>query len=85
MDLTRILAGMESATAVPETSRLREERRRRGWSLTRVTALTGISTCDVSLIERGLRPAYPGWRRRLAEAYGLPEAELFPAVGVDAA
>jgi hypothetical protein len=61
-------------------SRLREERLRRGWSLTHVTTLTGIATGDLSAVERRLRPAFPGWRRRLSEAFGLPEAELFAEV-----
>jgi transcriptional regulator with XRE-family HTH domain len=60
--------------------RLRAERLRRGWSITRVTMLTGISAPDLSVVERGLRPAHPGWRRRLATAFKLPEAELFAEV-----
>jgi transcriptional regulator with XRE-family HTH domain len=57
--------------------RLRTERQRRGWSLTQLTALTSIATSDLSSLERGLRPAYPGWRRRIARAFRLPEEELF--------
>lgn len=60
-------------------SRLREERLRRGWSQTKVTMQTGISTTDVGLLERGLRPAYPAWRRKLSALYGIPEEELFSA------
>jgi transcriptional regulator with XRE-family HTH domain len=61
-------------------SRLRDERRRRGWSLTRVSALTGIAAQDISAVERGLKYAFPGWRRRLAAAYKLSERDLFPDV-----
>ena len=57
--------------------RLREERRRRGWSLTRLSALTGIAHSDLSQIERGLRQPFPGWQRRIARAFGMPAAELF--------
>jgi transcriptional regulator with XRE-family HTH domain len=57
---------------------LRRERLRRGWSQVKVCALTGISPSTLSLIERGLQPAYPGWQRRIAEAFGLPAEELFP-------
>ena len=60
--------------------KLRSERERRGWSLTRVTALTGIATNDLSMLERGLRPAFPGWRRRLARAFRLPASVLFAPV-----
>ena len=57
--------------------RLREERLRRGWSQTRVAALSGIASPDVSALERGVKPVYPGWRRRLAEVFGMTEEELF--------
>ena len=57
--------------------RLRTERKRRGWSQTFVTALTLIAQSDLSLVERGLRPAPPLWRRRLSQAFGIPEKELF--------
>jgi len=56
---------------------LRAERLRRGWSLTRVSGLTGIAAQDVSAVERGIRRAFPGWRRRLAAAFKLSERELF--------
>lgn len=60
-----------------DINRIRELRRARGWSLTRLSGLTGISAGDIGLVERGLRPAYPGWRRRIAEALGVPEPDLF--------
>lgn len=60
--------------------RLRLERQRRGWSQTRLTELTGISTSELSQIERGQRRAFPGWRRRIAAAFNLPEAYLFETV-----
>ncbi len=58
-------------------SKLREERLRRGWSLTKVTTLTGIATADISFLERGMRPAWPGWQQRLAHAFGMRPEELF--------
>jgi transcriptional regulator with XRE-family HTH domain len=64
----------EPTTANP----LREERLRRGWTQVKVCTLTGIAPSDLSLIERGLRPAFPGWRRRIAEAFGVPPEQLFP-------
>lgn len=65
------------------TLKLRGERQRRGWSLVDVTMKTGIASADVSLIERGLKPAYPGWRRRLSKAFGVPEVDLFAEVEND--
>lgn len=60
------------------TTRLRVERLQRRWTLTQLTQATGISTADISQMERGLRHAFPGWRARLSKAFGLPEETLFP-------
>jgi len=68
---------------VDMTLRLREERQRRDWSLVDVTMRTGISSADLSLVERGLKPAFPGWRRRIAKAFNMPESELFREVKGD--
>lgn len=57
--------------------RLRSERKARGWSLADVTVKTGIAESSLSLLERGLIPAYSGWQRRIARAFGLPADELF--------
>ena len=59
------------------SNRIRDERIRRGWSQTRLAALTEIAAQDISAIERGVQAAYPGWRRRLVGVFGIPEAELF--------
>lgn len=56
---------------------MRRERIRRGWSLTKLTVLTGIDSGALSRIERQIWPCGPGWRRRIAEAFGLPEEFLF--------
>lgn len=56
---------------------IREERLKRGWSLNRLSGLTGISTPDLSMLERGLRPPFPGWQRRLARVFRLSASELF--------
>jgi len=60
-----------------EVTKLRSERVRRGWSLLEVARRTGITPGDVSMVERGLRPAFPGWRRRLARAFQMSEQALF--------
>lgn len=56
---------------------MRNEREKRGWSLTDVCRMTGIAPTTLSEIEREMRHPYPGWRSKIAEAFGLPEAELF--------
>ncbi|MBA3642021.1 MAG: helix-turn-helix transcriptional regulator [Acidobacteria bacterium] len=40
--------------------RLKQERQRRGWSQTKLAGMTGISSPDLSALERGAKPAYPG-------------------------
>ena len=59
-------------------SRVREQRLRRRWSQTQLSARTGIAGSDISAIECGKRYVPPGWRRRLAAAFEMHEAELFP-------
>jgi plasmid maintenance system antidote protein VapI len=69
--------------ARPSTARvlrMRLERSRRGWSQTRLSALTGIAQSDLSAIETGRRPAGPDRRRRLASVFGVSEADLFVEV-----
>lgn len=61
-------------------SQLRAERLRRGWSQTRLSALTGIAQSDLSAIENSRRVPGAGWRRRLSRAFGMPETSLFPTV-----
>jgi len=58
-------------------SQLRVERKRRGWTLSQVSVVARIAVPDLSLLERGLRPAWPGWRRRLSQTFGVTEIELF--------
>jgi transcriptional regulator with XRE-family HTH domain len=59
---------------------LRVERQRRNWPLRKLSKQTGIAPTDLSRIERGLLAPWPGWRRRLAAAFGLPEGFLFAHV-----
>ena len=56
---------------------LKRERERRGWSQTKVTILTGIAQSDISAIEHERRVPGPAQRQRIADAFGLPEAQLF--------
>jgi transcriptional regulator with XRE-family HTH domain len=56
--------------------RLREERLRQKLSLHRLSMITGIAAPDLSNLERGLRPLYPGWRRRIARALKIKVENL---------
>ena len=37
----------------------------------------GIASTDLSMLERGLRPLFPGWRSRIARALGVSASALF--------
>jgi len=66
--------------------KLKEERKKRGWSQTKLSGLTGIASSDISSIESGWRRVFPGWKKRISEALGVhgPEAErLFEEVEAD--
>jgi transcriptional regulator with XRE-family HTH domain len=62
---------------------LRRVREGRGLSLTDVCRMTGIAPTTLSEIERSMRHVYPGWRKRIAEAFELPESKLFREVEND--
>ena len=53
-------------------------RKEKGISQLKLSFLTGISPGEISRIENLRLVAYPGWRKRFAEALGVTEAELFP-------
>jgi len=63
---------------------LQEVRKQKGLSQLRLSFLTGIPPSDISRIENGWLKPYPGWRKRLARALGVSEAELFPEGKSDA-
>lgn len=60
-------------------NRLKEARGEKGISQLKLAFLTGISPGDISRIECGWIRPYPSWRKRLAEALGTTESELFPS------
>ena len=60
--------------------RLSAERQRRGWSQAELARRTGIHPATISRLEAGKQFAYSGWRRRLAQALGVPGDELFEEV-----
>ncbi len=58
-------------------NKVREERMKRGLSINKLSQLTSIGASDLSMLERGQRPAYPGWRRRIARAFKMDSDFLF--------
>jgi transcriptional regulator with XRE-family HTH domain len=60
-------------------SALRQWRERRGWSLTEVSGLTGLSRSYLSRIERRQREPAAATKVLVARKLGAPVADLFPA------
>lgn len=60
---------------------LRKQRTKKGLSQLELTRRTGIAPNIISDLERGRAYPYPGWRKKLAAALEVPEADLFPEVG----
>lgn len=59
-------------------SRLKNEMASRNITKYRLAKMTGINSPDIYNLFQGVRPLYPGWRRRIAAALQVPEKELFP-------
>ncbi|HZA56633.1 MAG TPA: helix-turn-helix transcriptional regulator [Candidatus Udaeobacter sp.] len=55
---------------------IKNERLRRGWTLTKLSTLTNIAASDLSALENGKRPLYPGWRKRIERAMGVEITEF---------
>ncbi len=64
-----------------EDNNLAETRRKKGYSQFDLAKAANITQSIISDIELGKRYAYPGWRKRLAEALGVPEEQIFPVAG----
>lgn len=59
-------------------NKLRKARKEKGLSQLKLAFMTGIAPNEISRIENGWLKPYPGWRKRLSRALGVPEIELFP-------
>jgi len=62
---------------------VREVRKKQNMSALELARRAVMPPSSLSLVERGLLPAYPGWRKRIAQALGVSEDELFPEVQED--
>jgi transcriptional regulator with XRE-family HTH domain len=51
-------------------------RRNKNWTLRELSERAHISLSDLSKIERGTCPAWPNWRRRIANAFELENPEI---------
>ncbi len=60
----------------PDTlNKIMDEERMTNFSLS-IKAL--ISPADISQIRNGKKPCFPAWRKRIAKALCIKEAEIFP-------
>lgn len=60
--------------------RIQAERERQHLSQHRLAVLADVHPTTLSRLEAGKIYPYPGWRRRLGRALGVPEDELFEPV-----
>jgi transcriptional regulator with XRE-family HTH domain len=60
------------------TNNLKKIRHDKKLSQLKLAFLTGIGPSEISRIENGWIKPYPGWRKRLADALGVTEHQLFP-------
>jgi putative transcriptional regulator len=58
-------------------NRVRELRSERGWSQTVLTIKTRLTQSILSRIENGKLEPHPGWKRRIARAFGLSVESVF--------
>lgn len=56
---------------------IRVEATRQNMNIRKLAIKANIKPCDLYSVLTGNRPFYPGWRKRVSEALGIPEAELF--------
>ena len=61
--------------------RISVERERRGWSKTRLGIRADVNPVSIGQVELGRVPAWPAWRKRISQALGVPESELFDSNG----
>ncbi|NHM26331.1 helix-turn-helix transcriptional regulator [Desulfofundulus sp. TPOSR] len=59
-------------------NRIREIRQQKKMTQFELARRTGIHPVNLSKVESGVLRAYPGWRKRIAEALGVTEDEIFP-------
>lgn len=57
---------------------LKNQLKQKGWTRHKLAREAGICPSDVYAAMSGKREMFPGWRRRIADALKVPEAEIFP-------
>lgn len=62
------------------TNNLKEIRNFKRLSQFQLAKRADISPADISRLENGKIFAYPGWRKKLSEALGVTEIEIWPEI-----
>lgn len=57
---------------------LKELIKQKGLSQAKLSRIAEINQGDLCLVLNGKKPFYPGWRKRISEALGMSQEELFP-------
>lgn len=57
--------------------KLKREMERQGLNRNQLSIKAQITTSDLYAAMRGDKPFFPSWRKRVADALGVAEAELF--------
>lgn len=57
---------------------LKDEMERRSITGYRLSKMIGLRRSDLYCALKGIKPMYPGYKQRIAEALGRPVDELFP-------
>lgn len=71
------------AGGVVKVIRLVLERQRHGLSQSQLARIANVHPATLSRLEAGKLFPYPGWKRRLGKALGVPGDELFEEVNGD--
>lgn len=61
-------------------NRVKEFRKKMGYSLHELSLLSGVAAQDISAVENGKKPAFPKWREGINLSLGVDESVLFPEV-----
>jgi transcriptional regulator with XRE-family HTH domain len=56
-------------------------RRKMGWSQTKMAQLMGLSSSNLTLVERGHRKAWPNLMQKISEVLEVDQEELFDEEG----
>lgn len=58
-------------------NRIREIRQLKNMTQLELSYATRIAPTNISMIERGRQYCFPGWRKKISEALGFSESEVF--------